>query len=316
MTYYIADPRIQLFDSTGRFLRGGKLYVYATGTTTKIAVYSNPADAEAGRNNLTNPVILDQTGSTSLAFLQTATFTLKDRNDITVWTLNDISPFSSITSAGIFDANGNELVKFTKVNGALNEVTITNAATGNAPSIKATGDNDNINLLLQGKGTTGRVIIPKLSVTTSLSRIGRIDAFTGSTGYIGELLETTVATGNITYVAMAGSVDTLHSLSLTAGSWLLSGGVGAINASGFALKGLLFYLENNANPGTPITLKNGQNFLVIGSPPYSTEYVCPVPNILYATSSAKTINIRMDSSQCSGGLSVDYRAWIKARRIA
>lgn len=58
-----------------------------------------------------------------------------------------------IAPAEINDANGNELVKFTATGSAVNEVTIANAATGNPPSISATGGDTNIDLKLLSKGT-------------------------------------------------------------------------------------------------------------------------------------------------------------------
>ena len=46
-----------------------------------------------------------------------------------------------------------ELLKFIETASAVNELTITNSATGNAPTLSATGDDTNISLILAGKGT-------------------------------------------------------------------------------------------------------------------------------------------------------------------
>jgi hypothetical protein len=46
-----------------------------------------------------------------------------------------------------------ELVKFAETASAVNEITVTNSATGNAPEIAATGDDTNIDLKLTPKGT-------------------------------------------------------------------------------------------------------------------------------------------------------------------
>ena len=54
---------------------------------------------------------------------------------------------------GINDENGNEQIIFQTTASAVNQFDITNAATGNAPSISATGDDTNINLNLVAKGT-------------------------------------------------------------------------------------------------------------------------------------------------------------------
>ena len=56
-------------------------------------------------------------------------------------------------NGNILDLNGNELVKGTATASAVNEITVTNAATGNGPTISATGSDDNINLNIEAKGT-------------------------------------------------------------------------------------------------------------------------------------------------------------------
>jgi hypothetical protein len=53
----------------------------------------------------------------------------------------------------IIDTNGNELLKVTATASAVNEVTLTNAATGGTPTLTATGDDTNIGMKLVGKGT-------------------------------------------------------------------------------------------------------------------------------------------------------------------
>lgn len=51
------------------------------------------------------------------------------------------------------DANGNEWIKQTATSSAVNEITVANAATGNGPTISATGDDTNIDMVLLPKGT-------------------------------------------------------------------------------------------------------------------------------------------------------------------
>lgn len=57
------------------------------------------------------------------------------------------------SSTAIRDSSDNELVKFVKTASAVNEVTVTNAATGNAPQISASGGDTNVDLRLTPKGT-------------------------------------------------------------------------------------------------------------------------------------------------------------------
>jgi hypothetical protein len=81
---------------------------------------------------------------------------------------------------GQLDVNGQalgdgtlELLKFEETASAVNEITIKNAATGNAPELKATGDDSNIDLNLVPKGTggvkVGGVEIPSISSTSTLT---------------------------------------------------------------------------------------------------------------------------------------------------
>ena len=58
----------------------------------------------------------------------------------------------------IADENGNEQIIFQTTSSAVNQIDVTNAATGNPPSISATGGDTNINLQLTPKGS-GKVVI-------------------------------------------------------------------------------------------------------------------------------------------------------------
>mgnify|MGYP003108537038 FL=1 len=53
----------------------------------------------------------------------------------------------------IGDENGNEQIIFQTTSSAVNQIDVTNAATGNAPQVSATGDDSNVNLKLAAKGT-------------------------------------------------------------------------------------------------------------------------------------------------------------------
>jgi hypothetical protein len=57
----------------------------------------------------------------------------------------------------VIDTNNNELLKVSATASAVNELTVTNAATGSAPRLSASGDDTNIALRLAGKGTGGVV---------------------------------------------------------------------------------------------------------------------------------------------------------------
>ena len=100
---------------------------------------------------------------------------------------------------GINDENGNQQIVFQTTSSAVNQFDITNAATGNAPSISATGDDSNIDVALIPKGTG------ETKVGT-----GAADATITSSGAHNLILDTNSGTnsGNITITDGAnGNID-------------------------------------------------------------------------------------------------------------
>lgn len=79
---------------------------------------------------------------------------------------------------GINDTNGNELFTITATGSAVNEVSIANAATGNAPVIGTSGGDTNINLRLEPKGT-GNVTINGTAPVLGLAISGTSKSFVG-----------------------------------------------------------------------------------------------------------------------------------------
>jgi hypothetical protein len=57
------------------------------------------------------------------------------------------------TGDALVDDNSNELLKFSSTASAVNELTITNSATGNAPELSVTGGDTNVSMKLSPKGT-------------------------------------------------------------------------------------------------------------------------------------------------------------------
>lgn len=72
---------------------------------------------------------------------------------ITTTSITNAGDISQTNGSAIDDDSGNELVKFAKTTSAVNEVSLGNASTGNAPYLSATGDDTNIDFAINAKGT-------------------------------------------------------------------------------------------------------------------------------------------------------------------
>jgi hypothetical protein len=75
----------------------------------------------------------------------------------------DAQGFRKVGIVEIDDTSGNELIKFTTTATAVNEVTLANAATGNGPTLTASGET-NVPITLAAKGT-GAVILGQATST-------------------------------------------------------------------------------------------------------------------------------------------------------
>ena len=73
MAVNIQAPYIHVEDANGNPYVGAKLYVYAVGTTTKLAIYSNEALSVA----LANPLTSDSAGNFALAYLAAGNYKLR-----------------------------------------------------------------------------------------------------------------------------------------------------------------------------------------------------------------------------------------------
>lgn len=86
-------PRFRAFDDFGRPMVGAKLYTYQNNTTTPAPTYQ---DAQQSAAN-TNPIVLDASGEAIVYVLkdQVYTFVLKDRDEVAVWSQDDVTGAAS-----------------------------------------------------------------------------------------------------------------------------------------------------------------------------------------------------------------------------
>lgn len=140
----------------------------------KVTVQSPPHSAYSGNvtfqlpsSNGSNGQFLQTNGSGVLSYATVDTDLSNDSTPQLAGNLDTNSHNILIDDAHfIGDENGNEQIIFQTTSSAVNQIDVTNAATGSAPSISATGDDTNIGLTLTPKGS-GAVVIDGLSHPTA-----------------------------------------------------------------------------------------------------------------------------------------------------
>jgi hypothetical protein len=161
---------------------------------------SRPSGAVAGTvwldtTNATNPTLKFYDGADDISLAQ-FDYSANTVNwlDSTVATdlINDVTP----QLGGQLDVNGFslgdgtlELLKFIETASAVNEVTITNAATANAPEISSTGDDTNVDIKITPKGS-GNVVLDGIK-------------FPNADGTVDQVLKTDGA-GNLSFGEVSG----------------------------------------------------------------------------------------------------------------
>jgi len=130
----------QLFDSSGLPYSGAKMYLYETGTTTEIPLYSDEALSTA----IANPIVADAAGVFAQAFIGNAYTRFKivitDADDATIYSRDpvySISRSDSFAASSVtFDGSG---IGFsaTNVQDAIEEIT---TSVSTSPTFNDTAD--------------------------------------------------------------------------------------------------------------------------------------------------------------------------------
>lgn len=120
-------------------------------TLTTPATGSTLTIADGKTLTVSNSITLAGTDSTVMTFPTTSATIARTDAGQTFTGVNTFTSPKIITD--VSDTNGNEVFKITATGSAVNEITIANAATGNAPSITASGGDSNIDLNIGAKGT-------------------------------------------------------------------------------------------------------------------------------------------------------------------
>lgn len=195
-------------------------------------------------HNLHVPVITDSDTFT----LNDVTATLKNK------TIN--APIINSPRLGnkLLDSSGSEIIEFTKVASAVNNIDIRNAATGAAPSIRATGDDTNVDLELYGQGTGGihfesRTILEKGTDVTTSAAIDLNDPATVFNS--GSQIEPTIAAGT------TGQVKSL--VNVGAGSVHLTGAASGVLGNADSNDGFLLIPQDK---GCQLMYVNAKWYLI------------------------------------------------------
>jgi hypothetical protein len=165
---------------------------------------SRPASAVAGTiwldtTTASTPTLkyYDGADDISLATLDHASNTVNWLDSTVAFDIiNDITP----QLGGMLDVNGQaigngteELIKFLETASAVNEITVTNSATGTAPEISATGDDTDIDLKITPKGA-GNLILDGFE-------------FPNTDGTAGQVLQTD-GYANLSFATPSGGTNT------------------------------------------------------------------------------------------------------------
>ena len=138
----------------------GDTFTFATGNKGTALLFAS------GNPDTTNPKIIEiQTGGDVVDDTSPQLGGNLDTNDFNI-AFDD--------AHGIIDENGNEQLIFQTTGSAVNQFDMTNAATGNAPSISATGGDTNIDVAIIPKGS-GETKVGTGAATATLTSSGAHD---------------------------------------------------------------------------------------------------------------------------------------------
>lgn len=121
--------KARYFDSNGDPLSGGKLYTYEAGTSTPLATYTDQGGGTANAN----PVVLDSNGEADIWIDLSLNykFVLKDSDDVTQWTVDDVSgPESVATALAAIESPSTNTISGTDIDWSLGQV-FTKSISGN-----------------------------------------------------------------------------------------------------------------------------------------------------------------------------------------
>src|SRR6185437_910664 len=147
--FLISNTPITIFDNSGLIVNGGQLFTYTAGTTTKLTTYPTQADAIAGTNPNSNPLIASSSGrvgqvwATQAAKIVATTATDSDPPVASYWTMDNITSLAQTITCQLKTSNytvttsdRDSLIKVDASSGPVTIILPSSASAGNGFNIK------------------------------------------------------------------------------------------------------------------------------------------------------------------------------------
>jgi hypothetical protein len=172
-----------------------------------------------------------------------------------------LSATSPRVITGVNDTNGNELMKVTATASAVNELTLANAATGNGPTLSATGDDTDIDINVTPKGT-GEVNVTNIDILSGKVPFNTITNLAYASFYDADTADQTGSTTAATAIEWATAAVAGAGITIASNSRITFAAAGTyrINAS--------LQFANSTSSDHDVTVwfsKNGTNIANTGA---------------------------------------------------
>lgn len=237
------------------------------GLQYQLAYYANSGNIVSGLSTANNSVLV--TNSSGRPSLST---TLP--NSLNIPTPVITNP---LISTAIYDVNNNKIIGLNSITNSVNYLQVSNNTTGDPIILDAIGNDTNIQITINGKGTDG-VAIKGDSGGSSVSA-----------GYVGEILSINVPSTSA--VSLTNStIKNVTSLTLTPGDWDIYGNV-VFQSPGNNIGTAEAWISNVSATRPDLSLINGLTALYSGTDLFS---YCGVNTLFYRINTSTTTIVYLE----------------------
>jgi hypothetical protein len=211
-----------------------------------------------------------------------------------------------IASGGdLVDANGNELFKFTATASAVNELTLANAATGNRPTITATGGDSNVGIGFVTKGAgTFRLASDATNHNTVFLDTGGASSNTQLIFAVTAVTQTLIATTTVAGNVVTGSLSGDMILRTNSGRMILSTDNGSSIAYTFSTSGIVTFdgtspiliLNRSGVQRGLFGISNATDNIITGSAANDWCIRCVSTNALFSTDNGSSAHLKLTAN--------------------